>query len=56
MSCFERTKPAAILLALLTLVAIAVAQDQGSLSDMKCPRPYFYGGPDLQGNRRDVLG
>lgn len=55
MNSFQRAKLAGLLVMLISLTPLAVGQDNELPSGMKRPRPYFYGGLDLEGNGSDVL-
>jgi hypothetical protein len=55
MNHLQHAKLAGILAALLSLLPTCIAQDQAGPLGMKRPRPYFYGGLDLDGNGSDVL-
>jgi len=55
MKSLQRAKLAGLSVMLITLATLAVAQNIEVPSGMKRPRPYFYGGLNLDGNGSDVL-
>jgi len=55
MNSLQCAKRAALSLILISVATLAVAQESNLPVGMKRPRPYFYGGLDLEGNGSDVL-
>lgn len=51
----RHAKLAALLATLFSLIPACIAQEQTGALGMKRPRPYFYGGLNLEGNGSDVL-